>query len=46
MIIGPWGAVLDECADGAGIAQAEIDMIELRRLRQTFPALEHRRELK
>jgi nitrilase len=46
MIIGPWGDVLDECADGAGIAHAEVDMIGLRHLRRQFPVLDHRRELK
>lgn len=43
-VIGPWGDVLAECADGAGIAHAEIDMIELQRLRRQFPVLNHRRE--
>ncbi|HEY5666749.1 MAG TPA: carbon-nitrogen hydrolase family protein [Gammaproteobacteria bacterium] len=45
VVIGPWGDVLAECADGAGIAHAEIDMIELQRLRRQFPVLQHRREL-
>jgi len=44
MIVGPWGDVLDECASGAGIAHAEVDMIELARLRRKFPVLDHRRE--
>jgi nitrilase len=46
MIVGPWGEVLDECAEGAGIAHAEVDMIALRQLRRQFPVLDHRRELK
>ena len=45
MIVGPWGDVLSECASGAGIAYAEVDMIELNRLRRIFPVLNHRREL-
>ena len=45
MVIGPWGDVLAECASGAGVAHAEIDMIELQRLRRQFPVLNHRREL-
>lgn len=45
MIIGPWGEVLAECAGGTGIAHAEVDMIELARLRRQFPTLEHRRKL-
>lgn len=45
MIVGPWGDVLGECADGAGITHAEVDMIDLGRLRRQFPVLDHRREL-
>jgi nitrilase len=45
MIVGPWGEVLAECPEGAGIAQAEIDLAELARIRRQFPVLEHRREL-
>jgi len=45
MVIGPWGDILAECASGAGVAHAEIDMIELERLRRQFPVLNHRREL-
>lgn len=45
MVIGPWGDVLAQCESGAGIAAAEIDMIELKRLRRQFPVLNHRRDL-
>jgi nitrilase len=45
MIIGPWGHVLAERADGPGVICADLDMIELARLRETFPVLNHRREL-
>lgn len=44
MVIGPWGDILAECVSGAGIAHAEVDMIELQRLRRQFPVLSHRRE--
>lgn len=44
-VIGPWGDMLAECADGAGIAHAEVDMIELQRLRRQFPVLTHGRDL-
>jgi nitrilase len=44
MVVGPWGDILAECASGAGIAHAEVDMIELQRLRRQFPVLSHRRE--
>jgi predicted amidohydrolase len=43
MVVDPWGEVLAECANGAGIAQAEVDMIRLERLRRQFPVLAHRR---
>jgi nitrilase len=45
MVIGPWGDVLAESASGPGIAHAEVDMIELERLRRQFPVLNHRRDL-
>ncbi len=45
MIVGPWGDVLAERPEGAGIVAAELDMIGLERLRQQFPVLAHRREL-
>jgi nitrilase len=44
-VLGPWGELLAECAEGAGIAHAEIDMIELERLRRQFPVLQHGRDL-
>jgi len=44
VVIGPWGDVLAECASGAGVARADVDMIELGRLRRQFPVLEHRRK--
>jgi len=44
LIVGPWGEILAECPDGTGVVHAEIDMIELNRLRRQFPALEHRRQ--
>jgi nitrilase len=45
LILGPWGDLLAEQKNGAGIAHAEVDMIELRRLRRQFPVPDHRREL-
>lgn len=43
LIAGPWGEVLAEHASGEGVACARIDRGALRRLRQRFPAVEHRR---
>jgi deaminated glutathione amidase len=45
MIVGPWGEVLATLQAGAGVVLAELDMIHLARIRNTFPALGHRREL-
>lgn len=45
MIIGPWGEVMSMLQAGAGVVLAELDMIRLARIRHSFPALRHRREL-
>jgi predicted amidohydrolase len=43
MIVGPWGEVLAEAGEGAGIAIADLDLDEVSRVRAALPALEHRR---
>lgn len=44
MIVGPWGDVLVEAPEeGSGVWLADLDMAELRRVRNVLPALEHRR---
>jgi predicted amidohydrolase len=44
IVVGPWGDVLVEAPeDGSGVWVAEVDPAELRRVRRTLPALEHRR---
>ncbi len=45
LIVGPWGRVLAELPEGPGVVSAELDMIELKRIRSKFPVLQHRREL-
>lgn len=45
LVIGPWGRVLAELGEGPGVVCAELDMIELQRIRSKFPSLQHRREL-
>jgi nitrilase len=45
MIVGPWGEILAQQADGAGVVSADLDMMRLREIRAKFPVLEHRREL-
>ena len=43
MIVDPWGEILVCIESGPGVACAEIDLNSLQRLRQEFPALEHRK---
>jgi predicted amidohydrolase len=43
LIIGPWGETLGERPDGSGVVLARVDRDELRRLRERFPSLKHRR---
>lgn len=45
MIVGPWGDVLAVQEQDAGVVAADLDMIELERIREKFPVLHHRREL-
>ena len=44
MIVGPWGEVLAEVAEGEGVALADLDLAELARVRAALPALAHRRQ--
>jgi predicted amidohydrolase len=43
MIVEPWGRVLARLPRGTGVITAELDLARQRRLRQDFPALQHRR---
>ena len=43
MVIGPWGEVLAQQAEGAGVVLAELDWAHLQAVRQQLPALQHRR---
>lgn len=43
MIVDPWGKVLSEIARGSGIVCAEIDCEQLKKIRLSFPVLDHRR---
>ncbi|GIZ50657.1 carbon-nitrogen hydrolase family protein [Noviherbaspirillum aridicola] len=43
MLIDPWGEVLDVVAEGEGLACGEFDPEHLRRVRESLPALRHRR---
>ncbi len=43
LVVDPWGTVLAECADGEGIALAEIDLGRVRSARRAIPVSAHRR---
>lgn len=43
MIVDPWGNVLDCIEQGPGMAIASIDLNKQSRLRQMFPAIQHRK---
>lgn len=43
MIIDPWGRVLAQVNEGEGFACADLDLDEQQRVRQSLPALRHRR---
>lgn len=43
MVVGPWGDVLDELAEGEGFVIADVDTTHLTQVRAQLPALKHRR---
>jgi nitrilase len=43
MIVEPWGRVIARLPRGTGLITAELDLARQRRLRQDFPAVQHRR---
>jgi deaminated glutathione amidase len=44
MVVDPWGRILTRApGDGDGVWFADLDLSELRRIRDTLPALRHRR---
>ncbi len=43
MIIDPWGVILDCYKTGSGFVCADIDAEHLQKVRESFPALQHRR---
>jgi predicted amidohydrolase len=42
MLVDPWGRVLGEHAEGAGLVCADLDMAQLLQCRSQLPALQHR----
>lgn len=45
MVISPWGEVLNQLPTGQGIASAEIDLAEVKRIRSIMPIANHQRSL-
>jgi len=43
LVVDPWGRVVARAPDGVGVTFAEIDLDEIRRVREALPALRHRR---
>lgn len=43
LAVDPWGRVLARGPDGVGVTFAELDLDEVRRVREILPALRHRR---
>ncbi len=43
MVVDPWSRVVARAQDGVGVTSAELDLDEVRRVREILPALRHRR---
>ncbi len=43
LIVDPWGTVLADCADGEGLALAEVDLSRVAEARRAIPVARHRR---
>ena len=43
MVVDPWGLVTARCSEGEGVAVGEFDLELLTRIRESLPALNHRR---
>lgn len=43
LVADPWGRVVARAEDGVGVTFAELDLEEVRRVREALPALRHRR---
>ncbi len=44
LVTDPWGRVIARAPDGVGVTFAELDLEEVRRVREILPALRHRRQ--
>jgi predicted amidohydrolase len=43
MVVDPWGRVVARATDGVGVTVAELDLAEIAGVRESLPALRHRR---
>jgi nitrilase len=43
MLIGPWGEVISQLPEGEGVVCGEVDTDFLAEVRQSLPALKHRK---
>ncbi|MBD3609234.1 MAG: carbon-nitrogen hydrolase family protein [Gammaproteobacteria bacterium] len=43
MIVDPWGTIVDRLPKGSGVVISEIDLEQVNKVRNSFPALEHRK---
>jgi len=43
MIIDPWGTVVAQASDGVGVVVADLNLVQLARIRASLPSLKHRR---
>lgn len=43
MIVDPWGTIIDRLPQGPGFVLAEIDIENMKKMRQNFPVLTHRK---
>ena len=41
MIVSPWGKTLDKLEKGKGFITSEIDLSQLKSIRENFPVLDH-----
>ena len=46
MIVSPWGKTLETLEKGKGFVSSEIDLIQLKSIRENFPVLDHMKLIK
>ena len=46
MIVSPWGKTLETLEKGKGFVSSEIDLVQLKSIRENFPVLDHMKLIK